>query len=302
MSRPIAEGDVELALQDGSVSPSRDLDLAKKAFSDKNREASRLAHSIGGNPGVDGALVATEMHAKGGEFIKSMVFGGLDGIITTFAIVAAVEGGHLSQSTVILMGFANLIADAISMGLGDFISEKAEMDYVAAEQRRENWEMENYPEGEVKEMIEIYEARGMTTEDATTVINVLAKYPKIMVDTMMVEELGLLPQGDDDDKYAAHKKACVTFGSFILFGSVPLLVYVSFFTVDFQTDIPVTFIIASVATAITLFILGAAKARFTKQNTLKSGLWMLLNGTFAASSAYLVGYVLDLILGGVEGC
>ena len=74
-----------------------------------------------------------------GKYIKSIVYGGLDGIITTFAVVAAVAGGELEVGVVLLMGFANLIADSISMGMGDFISTKSEIDFQTAERAREKW-------------------------------------------------------------------------------------------------------------------------------------------------------------------
>ena len=106
-----------------TAGPTRDLVLAKKAHEVKDVELSVMAH--------DSKSTATEVHSgEASGYIKSLVFGGLDGIITTFAIVAAVDGAGLDTNTVILMGVANLIADAISMGLGDYISSKAEADAV----------------------------------------------------------------------------------------------------------------------------------------------------------------------------
>lgn len=75
----------------------------------------------------------------GSEFIKSIVFGGLDGIITTFAVIATVAGANLELDLVILMGFANLIGDGISMGFGDYLSSKAEMEFARHELKREEW-------------------------------------------------------------------------------------------------------------------------------------------------------------------
>ncbi len=69
------------------------------------------------------------------------MFGGLDGIITTFAVVAASVGGNLSSDVILLMGFANLIADGLSMGFGDYLSSQAEVDYTKAEHTREKWEL-----------------------------------------------------------------------------------------------------------------------------------------------------------------
>ena len=78
-----------------------------------------------------------------GDYVKSLVFGGLDGIITTFAIVATVAGARAHPGLVLLMGAANLVADALSMGIGDYLSERAEDEYVASEQRRELAELRN---------------------------------------------------------------------------------------------------------------------------------------------------------------
>ena len=82
------------------------------------------------------------------DYVKSLIFGGLDGIITTFAIVCAIVGADMNVSAIITIGVSNVIADGISMGLGDYISSKAEYGAVQAEYAREKWELENYPEGE----------------------------------------------------------------------------------------------------------------------------------------------------------
>jgi DNA damage-binding protein 1 len=85
----------------------------------------------------------------------------------------------------------------ISMGVGEFLSSKATNEWILSERRREEWEMENYPEGEIREMIDIYKSRGMTHEDATIVITTMAKYKDFFVDTMMQQELEL--QVPDED-------------------------------------------------------------------------------------------------------
>ena len=139
---------------------SRDLNAAKDAFSNADVDASRAAHDAHGEAGHAG---------EAGKYVKSLVFGGLDGTITTFAVVAASKGGSLSANVVLLMGFANLVADGLNMGFGDYLSSKAELDRKDGK-KREKWELENYPEGEKKEMIELYMARGVSEDDATLVI------------------------------------------------------------------------------------------------------------------------------------
>ncbi|OUS47573.1 Ccc1 family, partial [Ostreococcus tauri] len=215
-------------------------------------------------------------------YVKSLVFGGLDGTITTFAVVAASKGGGLDANVVLLMGFANLVADGLSMGFGDYLSSKAELEYARTEKKREKWELENYPEGEKREMIELYMARGMTEEDATSVINTLAKYKNFFLDLMMVEELGLMPPDETD---SPAKNGLVTFCAFGLFGFIPLIPYV-FGRAIGGASANAMFGSACALTAFTMAALGAAKAKFTNQQVGMSALYMLINGSLAALSAY----------------
>ena len=123
---------------------SRNLDKARDAYKIQDTEASRLAHEDN-KPNI-------EKHKKGGEFLKSLVYGGLDGIITTFSIMMASLGANLTYKTVLILGISNMFSDGISMGLGDYMSSKAEMDFNKGERARETWEVENNPEGEKREM------------------------------------------------------------------------------------------------------------------------------------------------------
>lgn len=111
----------------------------------------------------DGVTEAPEDHGGGklfgydaSGFIKSVVYGGLDGIVSIFAIVASVVGASLPLEVIILTGFAKLLGDAISMGCGDALSEWAEQKSIRGEHARETWEMQTNPEGEIKEMVDIY--------------------------------------------------------------------------------------------------------------------------------------------------
>lgn len=267
---------------------SRDLELAQIAFDQGDVEASIRAHD---SKKKYGQLDQSEdAHSDHGDFVKSLIFGGLDGIITTFAIVAAVAGSNMDTDVVILMGIANLMADGISMGLGDYLSEMAENNFVNKEREREMWETNNHLEGEKQEMIEIYMTKGLSEEDATSIINTMAKYKDFFVDHMMVMELGLMPVEQDDE---AWKKGAVTFFSFLTFGSVPVLTYVIFRGVDFgNSNVDWVFIISIISTLITIFFLGICQGLITKQNVWVSGGRMLLNGGLAATVSYLLGYLL----------
>jgi vacuolar iron transporter family protein len=256
---------------------TRSLEKAKTAYLNRDVEATKVAHSPGQGP---------ELHKDGGVSIKSLVYGGLDGIITTFAVVAGVAGADLSAGIVLILGFANLFADGISMAIGDFLSTRAETEYNEAERARELWEVENYPEGEKLELAELYEAKGIPKEDAEKLVSILAEHKDAWVDVMMAEELGII-----EERESPLKNALVTFFSFAIFGFVPLVAYVLARAVPFLAEN--TFIVACLLTAITLFGLGAQKVRITNKNWFVSGAEMLILGGIAAAAAYGIGALLQ---------
>ena len=256
--------------------PERDLTKARSAFRDGDLEQSRRAHQRHG----------PEQHQQEqGKYIKSVVYGGLDGIITTFAVVAGVAGASLSAGIVLILGFANLIADGLSMAIGDYLSTKAENEYNRAERNREAWEVENYPEGEKKELVDLYTEKGLSRDDARTIVEIISKDKRVWIDIMMVEELGIIESDE-----SPLKNAFATFLAFGAFGFVPLLAYIlSRLAARLQ---PHTFVIACVLTSLTLFALGAMKVRITGRRWLTSGLEMLVVGGIAAAAAYGIGHVL----------
>lgn len=258
--------------------PSRDIQQAKAAYKHRDREASRRAH----------AASAYEKHQQStGRYIKSVIYGGLDGIITTFAVVAGVAGADLSAGVVLILGFANLIADGLSMAIGDFLSTRAENEYNAAERQREAWEVENYPEGEKKEMVEIYMEKGLSEDEAKQVVEILSRHPEVWIDTMMVEELGIL---ESDESPLGN--AAATFLSFGAFGFVPLAAPLAAMLLPGAGLGAMAFPAACALTALTLFALGALKVRITGRHWLRSGFEMLLVGGLAAVAAYGVGAAL----------
>ena len=160
----------------------------RSAYESNDVESSRNYHN---DRHLYGHGEAEEAHQQAGDYLKASIFGGLDGILTSFAIVAGATGGNMPPSAVLILGFSNIFADALSMGVGEFLSSKAHNEWVLSERRREVWELENYPEGEIQEMVDIYVERGMEEQDASKVINTMAKYKDFFVDVMMAEELQL---------------------------------------------------------------------------------------------------------------
>jgi VIT1/CCC1 family predicted Fe2+/Mn2+ transporter len=251
------------------------IDKAQKAYDEKNVEHMKHVHDHH----------SAEKHQSEGHFIRSAVYGGLDGIITTFAVVSGVAGAKLAAGIVLILGFANLVADGISMAVGDYLSTRAEQEYYAKERKREEWEVEHYLPGERKEMIDIYVQKGYSKKDATTIIDTLLKNKEAFVDSMMVDELGIL---EDDEN--PIKNALVTFGSFTVFGFIPLFAFVGALAFGWFGER--TFLVACILTGLTLFGLGALKTKFTGQKWYIAGLQMLAVGGVAAIAAYGVGVLL----------
>ena len=277
---------------------SRNLAAARETYGDA--EASRAVHSMVTLEMEDGGAglpaMSEEAHTKVGERMKSALFGGLDGIITTFAVVAGAGGGGLSVPVVLIMGFSSLVADALSMGVGDALSSKAESDVAARERKREAWELDNYPEGEIHEMVELYSSKGVPREDASLIVQTMAKHREFFIDVMMRDELGMEPPEPDGGSCDFIKAGAICFASFLVCGSVPLLGYVAFVPAGWGRD--ALFALSCALTAVMLFILGALKSRFTLHSWYASGLEVLLVGGSCAAAAYLIGWGVEELLRG----
>ena len=221
------------------------------------------------------------------EYIGEFVYGGIDGAITTFAVVAGAEGASLGISVVIILGVANLIADGFSMSVGNFFSTKTEMENFEKHKKVEHWEIENLRDREVQEIREIYAAKGFKGELLEQVVSVITSDEDVWVDTMMKEELEMV-KGNK----SPYKTAGATFLSFILVGAVPLLSYL-FVGRDFTKGEPDLFLFSFILTAAALSIVGSMKSIVTNTNVLVGILETLLLGGIAAFIAYYVGDLLE---------
>lgn len=260
---------------------SKRLEEARRAFSRSDAQASAAAHD-------PERIAHAAQEAHGGtshQYIGDLVYGGLDGIITTFAVVSGVAGAQLGTPIILILGLANLFADGFSMATGAYLSAKSEQEYYDREWQREAWEVEHLPDGERAELYEIYRQQGYTEADAHQLVKIQTRNPQRWVKAMMIAELGLLP---DDRKPLLSGLA--TLVSFVVAGSIPLLVYLAglFFPIPSTVAFPVSLALSGLA----LFGLGAAKVLVTGLNFFKSGLEMLLVGGLAAGVAYGVGALL----------
>lgn len=268
------------------MSLSKRLEQARRAFTRGDLAASAAAHA----PERIAEAAKEEHGGAGSQYIGDLVYGGLDGIITTFAVVSGVAGAQLGTPVILILGLANLFADGFSMATGAYLSSKSEQEYYEREWLREAWEVEHFPEGERLELVEIYRGQGYSEADAQNLVEIQSRDPQRWVKAMMVNELGLLP-----DERKPLLSGLATLLAFVVAGSVPLLIYLLglFVPVAPEVAFPVSIVLSGLA----LFGLGAAKVIITRMNAFRSGFEMLVVGGLAASVAYIVGALLKGIGG-----
>ncbi len=219
-------------------------------------------------------------------YLQEIVYGGVDGIVTTFAVVAGFAGAQASGNianmgymTVLLFGLANLFADASSMGLGNLLSLRSEQDRFQKERNRELAEIANSLDVEKAETIMILKKQGFSIEQAETLTELYATNPSYWADFMMRYELEIPdPMGENP-----YLTSIATFIAFQVFGVIPLLPFILF-----QSHENV-FSLAIISTAIALFILGILRWYITKQSIGRAVGEVILIGSISATVAYLVG-------------
>ncbi len=226
--------------------------------------------------------------AKYQEYLGEFIYGGIDGSITTFAVVAGAAGANLDSSIILIMGFANLFADGFSMSIGAYLAAKSEKEFYKNQERIEYDEVESIPEKEREEVKEIYRRKGFEGELLEQVVDVITSDKKRWVDVMMKEELELI-----EDKKSPFKVGLVTFLSFFILGLIPLLVYV----IDYINSLEINLLfIASFLTLLMFFLIGYFKGVINQVNKFRSALETFLMGSVAAFVAYYVGFFIDSLI------
>lgn len=224
------------------------------------------------------------------SFLKQIVYGGNDGIVTTFAVVAGFAGAQadgvaqIGGIAVLLFGLANLFADAAAMGLGEFLSARSEKDVYFAARSKELYEIENNPAMERAETLEILAQQGLTEVDAKALADIFQRNPEFMADFMMTYEIGMTDPSEDSPAL----NGLATFIAFIIFGVIPLAPY---FILEPE---PSTFTISVWATFGALALLGLLRWRVTSETVFRCVGETVLVGGICAVIAYLVGLAFAL--------
>jgi len=223
------------------------------------------------------------------SYLRDFIYGAIDGAITTFAVVAGVEGAGLSASVLLILGVANLLADGFSMAVSNFLGLRAEIQQLKRARREEERHVSLVPEGEREEIRQIFAAKGFEGGDLERVVEVITADRDLWVSTMLSEELGL-----GGVKPKPLRAGATTFLAFIAVGTLPLAA----FAVDaiVPGGIDGRFAWSAAMTGVAFFAVGSLKSRFVEQAWWRAGLETLAIGGFAATLAYATGALLSGIV------
>ncbi|MCL6431003.1 MAG: VIT1/CCC1 transporter family protein [Anaerolineae bacterium] len=222
---------------------------------------------------------------SGERYIGAVVYGGLDGIVTTFAIVSGAAGAALGSSVILILGAANLLADGFSMAAGAYLSTKSERECYERMRARRVKEIERVPQRERALLAGVYERQGYSRGEASSLADIQSRDRERLVNAAMVNRLEMLPTAR-----RPGLTALATFIAFVLAGSLPLLAFVLGLVVPIDEGTALR--ISAALTAVALFALGAARVLVTERNWWRSGLEMLAVGGLAALVAYVAGLLL----------
>lgn len=220
------------------------------------------------------------------------VLGGIDGCVTTFAVVAGAVGGGLvggswGNTAIIVLGFANLFADGFSMAVSNYLGTKSRREEVERTRRMEHRHIEAAPEGEREEIRQIFAKKGFEGETLEKIVTTITQNRKLWVDTMVTEEFGLQLEGQHP-----ARAGMATFFAFVAVGLIPLLPFlVPPLGADHQ------FILSIIFTGAAFAGIGFAKGYVLHRPIIRSSLETVAIGGIAAALAYGAGVFLRHLFG-----
>lgn len=208
--------------------------------------------------------------------LKDMIYGGIDGAVTTFAIVAGVQGAGLSPSIIVALGIANILADGFSMAASNYSGTKADLDDRKRIVQTEERHIKQHREGELEELRQILQLRGLNGTALRDAVESISSSKEKWIDLMLTDEYGLASA-----EPAPLRAALATFGAFMCAGIIPLLPFIAGWSSAFAISV--------IATLVVFFLIGTGKSRWSLAKWWVSGAETLLIGATAAGIAYFVG-------------
>lgn len=219
-----------------------------------------------------------EKHFTAGETVRDIVIGMADGLTVPFALAAGLSGAIDSTKIIITAGVAEIAAGAIAMGLGGYLAGRGDMEHYASERAREEREIEEVPDTESAEIVEIFESYSIKPEESAPVVAALRRNPTRWADFMMRFELGL----ERPDPRRALRSAITIGGAYIVGGMIPLSPYIALGSAQRALPISVALTLAALA------VFGGIKGHFTGTPVLRSAVQTALIGGIAAAAAYFI--------------
>jgi VIT1/CCC1 family predicted Fe2+/Mn2+ transporter len=224
----------------------------------------------------------------GGNAIRAAVLGGNDGLVSNFSLVMGIAGATVAQTGVLLAGMAGLLAGALSMALGEWISVKSSQELYENQMQLEMDELETNPEGERKELKLIYMAKGIPEDQAIKIVDDLMKDKNLAHQVLVKEELGI---NAEELKGSAIEAALSSFFLFAIGAIIPVLPFM--FLSGYQA-----IVLSTLLSAIGLFLIGAAITLFTGRNVWFSGFRQVIFGLAAAAVTFGIGKLIGVSMAG----
>lgn len=245
-------------------------------------------------PAVAGHAMPTSLAQVGarhrsalGGGLRAAVFGVDDGLVSNVSLVLGVAGAGAGSAYVLTAGVAGLLAGALSMAAGEYVSVRSQREMYEYQIALEREELAEYPQEEAEELALIYQARGVSLDQARQVSQALLANPEAALDVLAREELGLNP----DDLGSPWQAASSSFVAFALGAAVPLIPFLCGFTGARATAAAVAI------TLVALFGVGLGLSLFTGRDALRSALRIVLIGGGAGAVSYLVGHAVGVAIG-----
>lgn len=215
-------------------------------------------------------------------YLPDGVLGGIDGCVTTFAVVSGAVGAGFAGTVALILGCANLVADGFSMAVSNYQSKKAQEESLEQARRTEETHIAEVPEGEREEIRQIFRQKGFDGDTLERIVDTITRNRALWIETMLSEELGL-----QRIAFNPIRSAMVTFLAFVGVGVVPLVPFL--FT---SLSMDVKFGCSVALAAVMFFSIGLIKGLVLEKPAMLSGINTLLTGSAAAGLAYVVGYFL----------
>lgn len=252
----------------------------------KIRGLSAYTHSHAQAHTQTGGVESRHIGVTSGGNFRAAIFGVNDGLVSNASLIMGMAGASQSAHVILLTGFAGLLAGAASMAAGEYVSMRSQREMFEHQIGLERDELAAYPQEEAAELALIYEGRGLETQDAQYIANVMVSDPERALDTLAREELGLNPQ----ELGSPWGAALSSFLAFALGAVIPLAPF-------FWQNLAVTLPIAIVLTLLALFIVGAITSLFTGRSWLWSGVRMAIIGILAGGVTYGLGHLFGAAIG-----